>query len=212
MSNILKSPSNLEKIATNPLTQSGLALIATINPLAALLPPLATTLASKRQQLRVDEAFASISTILSKLGRNIESISDNQYKLINDIVVTLLHTVDSEKISVLKDALQNALQNQEIENFDTYFLSRLLRDISAQEVKFLVKSFRYQKIVLGPNSEEQVEARLNLTIDSEDGRLVSGLISLGILASAVGGTYEDLGAYTFTPITAKLLTLLKRSD
>ena len=137
----LKPPSSLENVASNPITQSVFAIIATTGPLAALLPVLATTLAATRHTQRVEKALSSITETLSKQGKDIESISEGQYKLINEIVVTLLHTVDTEKISVLKDAIQNTLQNPATESFDTYFLSRLIRDISAQEVEFLVRSF-----------------------------------------------------------------------
>ena len=82
----LKPPSSLENVASNPITQSVFAMIATTGPLAALLPVLATTLAATRHTQRVEKALSSITETLSKQGKDIESISEGQYKLINEIV------------------------------------------------------------------------------------------------------------------------------
>lgn len=110
----LKPPSSLENVASNPITQSVFAMITTTVPLAALLPVLAATLAATRHMRRIEDALLLITETLNKQGKAIESISDDQYKLINEIVVTLLNTVDSEKISILKDALHNTLENPTI--------------------------------------------------------------------------------------------------
>ena len=94
----------LEKITGSLPVQGSLAVVAALSggPLAALLPVLATTLASQRQAKRIEAAISQIQDALRGQEEYLEQMSDAQYKLINEAVLTILHTTDDNKIALLK--------------------------------------------------------------------------------------------------------------
>ena len=215
--NITKS-TTLEKIAGSPITQSAATVIAAIDggATAALLPVLATTLASERQKKRVDAAIADLNLQLKQNESALRVISDNQYKLINETVLTVLQTTCGEKIKHLKTAINRSIEMVDLKAQDAFQLSRLLRDISAEEVRFLIANFHYQTVQLCRNQEE-ISSEIDLpeckdifymTSDSPEGRIASGLVSLGLLVQA-GTRVIDMGSYKFAPICSKLITLLR---
>ena len=76
--NITKS-TTLEKIAGSPIAQSAATVIAAIDggAIAALLPVMASTLASGRQKERVDAAIADLNLQLEQNKSALQNISDN---------------------------------------------------------------------------------------------------------------------------------------
>lgn len=207
-----QKPSLLEKSAGSLGTETAMTIIATLagGLLAPLLPILTNTLAYQRQKVRVETALIEISENLASYGERLNEISDNQYKLVNETILAILQTADKEKLELLSLAVKNTLNLHELDTHEAYFLSRLVRDISVQEIIFLQQSFSHERIALVAQPTETDTGLFEIQINTPNGRLAAGLISLGILAS-VGGTYDDLGTFRFTPIAAKLLTLLQRA-
>jgi hypothetical protein len=213
----LKPSTAVEKVVGNPLAQTAATAIAAMNggPLAALLPVLLTTLASERQKKRIEAALIEIDSQLQSHTSILRNISDSQYKLINESILALLQTTCDKKVTYLHQAINNVLQMNDLPSHEATYISRILRDISAQEVVFILENFQYSDIQLitSADSSEKLgnpefEKVLYLRIGSEQGRLVTSLTSLGIIATA-GTRFMDAYLYKFMPITGKLITLLK---
>ncbi|HEY8101716.1 MAG TPA: hypothetical protein VIF82_13275 [Burkholderiaceae bacterium] len=209
----LSTPTFVEKLADNLSTQSALTVVSALSggPLAALLPVLATTLASGRQRQRVEEALVLIDKTLQEHASFLQSISDAQYKLVNESILAVLHTTSKEKLGYLRRVVQNTITSGSFLQSEADILSRVIRDISAEEVEFILLNFKFDQIQLVSKLSEHPSHILQLLIGSPEGIIVPGLISLGILVSA-GGSYEELGTVRFMPITAKLIVLLRNDS
>lgn len=205
----LKPATALEKIAGHPLTEATMTAIATLSgtPLAAVLPILSNTLASARHTARVEAALTEVNMMLTEHSEALHNLSDSQYKLINETVLALLHTTHVEKIEYLKKAIRNSLTQDAIEPQETVVLSRILRDISAEEADFLVSNFQYRRVWVGITDRNE-EGLLVVAPNTADELVVNGLLTLGLLTSieATAGAGNRMG---FSSIVAKLLVLLK---
>jgi hypothetical protein len=177
--------------------------------LVALLPVLGKSLASERQRRRVEEGLAEVNLLLEHQAQAVKALSDAQYKLINETILTFFHTTDAAKLQFLRSVVQNALALTPLEPLEAAVLSRIIRDISAEEAAFFAHAYRYQAIRLVQEPEPEEAEVLKVVLSSQEARCVSGLISLGILASG-GGRYIDLGQLRFMPIAAKLLVVLRQ--
>jgi hypothetical protein len=220
MNKSLQPSSVTERITGNGATQAGLSAIAALSggPLAALLPALATTLASERQKKRIEEALNAIDSQLLAHAIALRNMSDSQYKVINESVLCLLHTTCNDKVEFLRTVITNSLTQAQVEltSHEAVQLSRLIRDLSAQEAIFLINTFQYEAIYLLANSETADEVVRNphyadilfLKINSKEGLLATSLASLGLLARC-GHRIMDNGLLKYMPISAKLIALLK---
>jgi len=118
-----------------------------------------------------------------------------------------------EATLVAMDELLKAHSRQLEELTDPqYFLSRIVRDISHEEVDFLARNFAYHRIWLSetPAGEHEVPT-VAVTPQSPDGQIVVGLISLGLVMPAEA-TWDDSGLLRFSPLVVKLLALLREAD
>jgi len=139
-------------------------------------------------------------------------LTDQQYKFINEAVLALLHTTNESKMEFLRNVVHNGLSTPEIADHEAVFLSRVVRDISAEEAQFLVESFRYERIWL--NESEPGESQLPtlaLKPNTPEGQVVLGLLTLGLVTTAEP-TYDETGLLRFTPFAAKLIALLRKPD
>ena len=204
-------PTALERISGSALTEAAATAFAAHigGPLVALLPVLGKSLASERQRKRVEQCLSEINTLLDQQAQAVRDLSDAQYKLINETILTLFHTTDSAKLKHLRAVVQNALSEPKLEPLEAAVLSRIVRDISAEEVAFLVRAYRYEAVRLTRTVETEESDVLKVLLSAPEARCVSGLISLGILASG-GGAYIDLGQLRFMPIASKLLAILRQ--
>lgn len=175
------------------------------NPLAALLPILTSSLASERQKNRIEAALTEIDTTLQKHTKELRNIDDAQYKLINEAILSLLHTTSNKKIEYLRRAISNSLAITGILPQEAVVLSRIVRDISAEEADFLLKNFHYDRIQVASSAPEK-EKVLVVTPSSAEDLVVTGLVSLGLLRD--GEPTWGGGLLMFSPIVAKLLALL----
>jgi hypothetical protein len=204
--------SSVEALAGSLATESALTLIAAIagGPIAPLLPVLANSLAANRQQERVKKALQEINAVLTTHEAAIRSLTDEQYKLINESVLAILTTTQSEKILLLRNAIKNALSLDDIAPQDAVMVSRVIRDISVEEASFLARAFSYQAIELSDATQGEVldTSVLRVPTASADALSVSGFVSLGLLAPSEA-PWNGIGSMRFTRIATKVLALLR---
>ena len=211
--NRLKSASVLEKVTGNVVTESALTLVSVVagGALTALLPVLSKSLASARHSQRVESALADISEVLEEHAGILKELTDSQFKLINEAVLTILQTTNDEKLRYLRRVVENGMAMDDLDHQEATILPRIIRDISAEEIEFLVRNASYKKIQLGIISSDVLsETVLTVPADGDNELIVSGLISLGLVISA-GPTMDDSGLLKFSSGVSKLITLLKEA-
>lgn len=207
----MKLPSKLEKVTGSlPVSAGTTALAACMGgPVAALLPLLTYTLANERQKKRVKAALLEIEDRLDKVEDLRASLSDAQYKLINEVVTSILSTTDDTKLTFLKNAVFNASVQDALAMHDATVLSRALDQISIGELAFLKECYP-KRIVF---HSKPVDDFYNVDRFSPDGERATGLASLGLLArGGAEGLVDDTGAYHFTSLANRLLGLIKSPD
>jgi len=81
------------------IAKGGLAAIAASAgmPLAALLPVLSGTLSAGRHRGRVEKELHRIELILKAHRHRLETLTDPQYKLMNEIVLAVLQNTEDDK-------------------------------------------------------------------------------------------------------------------
>lgn len=198
----------LEKLTGNLLTETALTAIAVSSGAihAALLPLLANTLASNRYKKRVENTLNDYNKILMQHEAALKNINDNQFKLINEIVLTNLQTVNEKKIEYLKTAVKNIISGQLDKSTHTTQLSRVIRDISAKEISFLINNRDYKYITFDPETTEEED--LGVDPITEDGTVATGLISLGLIIP--GPDVWDGQKYIYSPLVRELIIAVLR--
>ena len=80
-----------------------------------------------------------------------------------------------------------------------------MRDISAEEIIFLVINRKYSRIIF--DGKPLNDNELSVSPNSSEGVLISGLVSLGLL---VPGTenFDEIGRYRFSPLADKVLEVI----
>ena len=207
----MTSPPNrsaIERLASSIPAAGTLAAVAAYagTPLAALLPVLGQTLAAERQRQRIEGAIANINQVLQAQGEKLQRLTDEQFKLINETILAIFHSTSAEKISLLTLAVRNELDIS-LAPFESVFLSRALRDISPEEVQFLSTNFQFRRIQLTETTSEHDSDTLSVSPSNHEGRLVVGLIQLGLIIPAEQ-TYDDSGLLRFSPFASKLLSVV----
>lgn len=207
----IKPPSVVERVSGSLVTEAALTAVAAAagTPLAALLPVLGKSLASERHKRRVEATLREMNGVLEKHDSQLKNLTDQQYKLINEVVLALLHTTSEEKMALLRNAVENGLTAAALPSQEAVFLSRIIRDISYEEASFLLRNFSYERIWLNETAYERDE-RMTLVVkpSSIEGHVVIGLITLGLITTAEP-TYDDSGHLKFSPLVAKLIALLE---
>ncbi|MBI3480662.1 MAG: hypothetical protein HY016_09970 [Nitrosomonadales bacterium] len=209
----MEKPSVVERIAGSLATKAGATWLAATAPPATLvaifIPLLGDTLAFGRYQERIGKSISMIEADLTALGARIENLTDAQFKFINETILTILQTLEEEKLAYLRSAVLACVSTPGMTHKEASVISRVIRDISADEIRLLVSSFQYRGVVvsIGGKAETASYSKdmviLQKTPDSV--MLVSGLISLGLLElddNVFGNTYS------FTPTVSKLLALV----
>lgn len=210
---VMKKPTLIEKLAGNPVTEGALTLVAASGVaasgsfLAPLLPVLSNALAAGRHRERVENAITVIDRDLQAVKDTVRDLSDSQYKLISETILTLLQTVNPAKIAYLRQAVRNTLRAPALLPEDPTLLARILRDVSVEEAEFLVRNAEIEGLVLQMPSGESRPGTLCIAPDSADGRVITGLISLGLLRASTM-TYGGSMVWRFSPLVAQLVELL----
>ena len=198
---------SLEKIAGSLPVDGAMAVISACvgSPIAALLPVLTNTLVNGRHKQRIEAALGSIQDELSTLGEALNSLSDAQFKFINESVVTIIHSPDDNKIEYLKRGIRNAAANDRLNLHEASLVSRILRDITVEELSFLIECQGSQIVF----HTEKIDGFINIAKLTFDGERATGLVSLGLLTKRQAeGTWDDNGAYVLTPIAFSLLEIV----
>lgn len=188
-------------LGANALAVAG----ATFTPWAAFAPYLLQTLASRRQSERVEKMLSDLAKAVSDLGINMQAISDDQYKLAGECVVAALSTIDQAKLDYIQSAVLGTLRKPEVSLSNSDALARLIRDISAAEVVFLLTAFQYEGISIDAE-QQSMPGRLFVQPNSPEELLIGGLIRLGLLYTR-SATYDAM-MYEWSPLTAKFIALV----
>jgi hypothetical protein len=206
----MQKPGKIEKLESHIVTQSLATLAGALSPAAAILPVLLSSAANARMQARIDEALGALQEELTKLRANVDRLSDAQYKVVCEALSHLQRTNDEKKIEYLKRAILNGVLDEELSSEKAYIVSRVLRDISALEIEFLLAGIRCTQIYLMvPNSDGSVPIldaaayTVATTVSTE--MIIAGLLSLGLIAES--GAYKT--GYVCTPVAFILVAMLK---
>ena len=185
--------SKVEKISSGlpiNLTANAVGVFgATITPLAAFVPFLVQTLASGRQSQRLEKMFGDLTAVIESQAEKLKVLTDDQYKLVNEAISAAFYTVDEQKLTLLKNAIVNAIDEPDISASASDALARAIRDISIEEAKFVVTNYRYKYFFIGAMKSLGADS-LSVQRDSTDDTLLSGLISLGLIYSPGGFNSE----------------------
>ncbi len=207
----IPNASTLERVAGGLPAEAALTAIgaAAGTPLAALLPILSKSLAAERQKQRVESTLREMNLVLEQHATLLERLTDQQYKFINEAILALLHTSNVDKMVYLRNVVHNGLAAHELPDQEAVFLSRIIRDISADEAQFLISNFGYERLWLNESEPGDNEhATFAVKPNTREGKIVLGLVTLGLLTAAEP-TWDDSGLLRFTPMAAKLIALLR---
>ncbi len=219
----MKEKSIVESVSGSLATVAGLTVTAsavgavTSGPMACvvpLLPLLASSLAHSRQEERLNQEIEKLNSILAAHEDKIKNLSDSQYKIANEIVLTVMNTIDADKLLCLRTILSRTLTYKDIAAHESDQLSRIIRDVSASELDFLKNNFSYQTIGVssqagGDGGNVGSTDYLSISEKSKEYSYVCDLANVGVL-----NAYDGFGGikYVFSPIAAKLLLLLGRKE
>ena len=197
--------SKVEKISSGlpiNLTANAVGVFgATITPLAAFVPFLVQTLASGRQSQRLEKMFNELTAVIESQAEKLKVLTDDQYKLVNEAISAAFYTVDEQKLTLLKNAIVNAIDEPDISASTSDALARAIRDISIEEAKFVVTNYRYKYFFIGAQESLGADS-LSVQRDSTDDTLLSGLISLGLIYSP--DSNWDHARYEWSPLVSKV--------
>lgn len=234
----IKKETLIEKGSGNLATSLAVTGIGSITagPLGAILGVLINTLANERYKKRIEETLQEIAVEFERLYQKINSISDSQYKLIYESLVTIHQTIEEEKLSYLKNSIYNAIVLDDITHHQASIISRIIRDISAKEAQFLIarefNNEKYNSMCLDFQGSPQQstsagqgrkvtatlviefkapiyvkEEVLHISGGAEQIDLLNGLIALGLLI--LSNMTVGGQYYKYAPIVDKLRKLLE---
>lgn len=178
-------PTALERVSGHPTTAAAAtsAAVASGGMLAALLPILTASLASGRHARRIELFINDVSDILEQHAETLEHLTDSQYELINSAVMSALHTLDLNKIKYLRIAVESVL-DMDINPVNSAYIARVIRDISAEEAEFLLRTSEHQQMAYG--ADNQTPEIFMVDPDSADAIALDGLVSLGVIRVQAG--------------------------
>lgn len=150
-----------------------------------------------------------IEHVLKKHESLINELTDDQYKVINEAVSSALYTINQEKLSYLVQVVNNAAQEGSYCQGASDHLSRVIRDISADEILFLLRSVQYEGVAV-TDSDVKNDTLLKIPPGSHDELLMTGLLHLG-LVFAKDSTWS-FQVYKWSPIVRNLIALLESNN
>jgi hypothetical protein len=199
----------LERVAGSLVIEGAATLVAAAvgSPLAALLPVLTNALANGRHRARLESTLSQMNATLEANVEKLQSLSDEQYKVVNEAILAAFQTLDSQKLDYLKRVVRNGLDQQDLVPQEAAAISRIVRDISAEELRFVVEHADVRRIQVAKEFLQE-EGILRIPSDSPTALIVLGLISLGLLMPGEP-TYDDSDLYRFSGLKDKLLALVR---
>lgn len=201
----------LERVSSSLGTTVTATLIAASagGYLAPLLPALTGALANQRYQKRVEEALHELNQRIAENKQIINSITDNQLKLVSEIVSAIMHTTNTEKIEVLKRSAIKGITADDIDDHEVSIISRVLRDISILEFDFLLSLEEVQTVIVASTEERprlKTPDQVWIDANDKDAELLIGLVNLG-LVSPKGSGWSGTLNYRVLGVARKLMSL-----
>ncbi len=206
----MSDKSMVEKVSSSLAVNAAATAVgvfgATITPLAAFIPFLVKSLGSSRQTKRLEKMMQELEAVLERQSEQIESLTDDQYKVVNEAISAAFYTINEDKLEFLKRTIMNSINEPDLVASASDLLSRIVRDISADEARFVVQNASYKSIaVMEP--PRKLDGVLFLKRGSVEETILSGLINLGLvyLQTNRAGMID----YEWSPLVPKLIALLK---
>lgn len=214
--------SAVARIAAHPVAQAG-AAAALAATTGSALPAAAVALF---QTLFASAAGTAIADNIAKcldetnqevaaLSHEVAAMSAHQILVAHQALQEMLVSVDLSRLEILKRAAIGAIKDKELREDDAQLLVRLLRLVTAAEVDFTAKNFRYPRLYLiAPTFGKDVTPETLANIAEEgalalqgivaEQRMVEGLVHCGLMRRS----NDHAEAYEFTTICGRLLAVL----
>ncbi|KVX02628.1 hypothetical protein [Shewanella frigidimarina] len=214
----MKEETFLEKVCSNTGTSVATTLIAASGGvyLAPLIPMLTASFANNRYQKRVENAFFDVNERLSPLEVAVKNLSDNQFKLVGEILSFIMHTTNDDKIELLKNAAISGVKSDGLQEHEASVLSRILRDISIVEFNYLDSIKHYDLIFsMGNMSAEKIlemkaknkNGNKVVSVEEPEEQLLLNTLAGFDLLKVSGSGYGADYIYRLTPMSYKLFEL-----
>jgi hypothetical protein len=202
-------PTALEKVTGSLATESAATVVAALvgSPLAALLPVLTNALANGRHRARLEATLSQMNATLTENVAKVQKLSDEQYKVVNEAILAAFQTLDAQKLEYLRRVVRNGLDQTDLVPQEAAALSRIVRDISAEELDFLIEHANVRRIQVAKEFLREDDV-LKIPSDSPTTPIFLGLISLGLLMPGEP-TWDDSDLYRFSSLKDKLLDLVR---
>jgi len=198
-----------------PVTLGVTALAASSLSTGMLLPPLlpalTASLAVNRQQKRIYKVMREVEAILKNHTDLIANLSDTQFQLMNDLSNITFQTYDDDKIKLLRNSIVNTVFEGDIIEHEGVVLSRVLRDVSCWEFRFLISIVGYKEVTVMGNKDGSFTPRDGQKLiepGSNDDQMIRSLSNYNLVRSDISGVGETL-YYSVTPIGELLIKLCK---
>jgi hypothetical protein len=180
-------PGVIEELAGSPAAAIGTTALAAgfavATPIAIFLPPLMACWAGLRQQERLNSFIVGTTESLNRHEAQLNEISETQFQMISEAVVSALHTVDARKLDMLRHWIDNSFE-VDVPAEQSAFVARAIRDISPEEAYFLLSLG--QKPITTSNYEVDNTEYQYVDPDSKEYLAMVGLVSLGLLRDQGG--------------------------
>lgn len=188
------------------LTVAGLPPGAISIALLGIVPGLIQTAVATRHQERIEATITGMQQDAAALAAKLEALTEAQYMLANECVMAVATTIDQAKLDYLRAAFRNSLSDKDIAGDTPELLSRLVRNMSADEMRLVDKLFKFATICIA-EADMVDEQGYIAKIGTHEAMQVGALIQLGLL-HALAPSW-DVTRYVWSPVTAKLLALLR---
>jgi len=213
---VAKTPTKLEATTGSPITEAALTLatsaaaISFAGPATLLLPAipfLVKTAAAGRQERRMHANFQEIERVLLQHEAALVQLSDEQYALMNEVVLAAMGSTNDTKLEYLRNAVLNVLSLSELRPQEAVVLGRVVRDMSADEARFLVTHHHPERLISVSRDASQSPDHHVIDPDSDEALCVFGLLSLGVLTPG-DGMFETMGLLGYSRLAPKLVELI----
>lgn len=213
---VAQAPTTLEAVAGNLVTEVGLTVATAVaaatmsgglSSMLPLVPVLTKALAAGRQERRMKANLEAIEQVLLAHQSALERISDEQYALINEVVLAAMGSTNDGKLAYLRNAVQNVLSLSELRPQEAVVIGRVIRDMSADEARFLMDHKGAERISISSSYEPSSPDHHAISPDSDEALCAYGLLSLGVLTPGEA-MFETMGSLGFSRLAPKIAALL----
>src|SRR3569623_1981656 len=155
----MEAPTLFEQLFGNLPTRASLAVLAAVGCAnCGIIAGVGRQSRCWAAQAGVESRLQRLATVLAAHRHRLDCLSDPQYKLLNEVALAVLQNTEHEKEINQQSALRNCLDAHQLTHARATQISRILRDISAKELRLVCNSSAYQFLMIGPIAGH-VEAR-----------------------------------------------------